>query len=204
MLRVRFGVVTAAILLTHTGWAAAPSCYDGIQNGPESDVDCGGDCPLCEIGQRCHTARDCESGLCDAGHCREQAYTPGTPVPPGYRVATSMRDRAATARIAGAAFLAIGYAAAYTSALVLPGRVSWMYAPAVGPWLSLHNVKPTASKALVVADGVIQDAGAALLIGGIASSGRQLLRTRETLSSSWWFEPEFLPGHLALNISGTF
>jgi hypothetical protein len=38
-----------------TGWAAsiscgacpAPSCSDGIQNGTETDVDCGGSCPAC-------------------------------------------------------------------------------------------------------------------------------------------------------------
>jgi hypothetical protein len=36
-----------------------PSCSDGVQNGDETDVDCGGGCPRCWLGQRCAETSDC-------------------------------------------------------------------------------------------------------------------------------------------------
>ncbi len=46
-------------------------CWDGIRNGNESDVDCGGitECPRCGIGQLCTLDVDCANGLCDGGRC---------------------------------------------------------------------------------------------------------------------------------------
>jgi len=42
-----------------------PSCVDGVQNGAESDVDCGGGaCARCANGQGCAYDADCGSGLC--------------------------------------------------------------------------------------------------------------------------------------------
>lgn len=49
--------------------AAAPSCVDGLQNGTESDVDCGGDCPGCQIGDSCNSDPDCASSYCSGGQC---------------------------------------------------------------------------------------------------------------------------------------
>lgn len=50
--------------------SAAPSCTDGIANGTETDVDCGGgSCPACGIGDQCGTPTDCVSNLCDSGVC---------------------------------------------------------------------------------------------------------------------------------------
>ena len=47
-----------------------PTCADGVKNGPETDVDCGGDsCPPCEIGQACQNSADCKVGLCTDGLC---------------------------------------------------------------------------------------------------------------------------------------
>jgi hypothetical protein len=42
----------------------SPTCSDGIQNGSESDVDCGGSCQRCVNGKRCTSFRDCQSGRC--------------------------------------------------------------------------------------------------------------------------------------------
>jgi hypothetical protein len=50
--------------------APAPSCSDGIKNGGESDVDCGGPCPPCESGLGCGGGGDCASGICDSSTCR--------------------------------------------------------------------------------------------------------------------------------------
>src|SRR5512143_701555 len=117
-MRVLVCSLAAALALFATRAAgAASSCYDGVQNGPESDVDCGGDCPLCDIGRACRVARDCQSGLCTAGQCEERLWTPSEPIPAGYRVDQSNRDRAATARLGGALFFGVGYGAAYVTAL---------------------------------------------------------------------------------------
>jgi hypothetical protein len=41
-----------------------------VQNGTETDVDCGGaSCPHCNIGQKCGGAADCSTGLCVGGLC---------------------------------------------------------------------------------------------------------------------------------------
>jgi hypothetical protein len=46
------------------------SCSDGIQNGPETDVDCGGGiCPACPVGKHCLTSNDCVSLLCTKNVC---------------------------------------------------------------------------------------------------------------------------------------
>lgn len=47
-----------------------PSCFDGEQNGQESDVDCGGNCNKCENGFDCNSGADCESNYCSAGKCQ--------------------------------------------------------------------------------------------------------------------------------------
>jgi hypothetical protein len=45
-----------------------PTCADGIKNGNETDVDCGGPtCPKCADGKTCLGATDCQSGVCSGG-----------------------------------------------------------------------------------------------------------------------------------------
>jgi plastocyanin len=42
-----------------------PTCNDGIKNGNETDVDCGGgSCPKCDLLKTCNIASDCQSNLC--------------------------------------------------------------------------------------------------------------------------------------------
>jgi len=48
-----------------------PTCADGITNGSETDVDCGGGtCPRCASGKTCATRNDCASARCDGGTCK--------------------------------------------------------------------------------------------------------------------------------------
>lgn len=55
----------------------SPTCVDGIRNGSEADVDCGGpDCPRCGNGQTCGSRNDCASALCSAGTCAACGYHP--------------------------------------------------------------------------------------------------------------------------------
>ena len=58
------------------GFCAANRCSDGIKNGTETDVDCGGvACSACALGDDCAQTSDCASGaVCSAGICRANAY----------------------------------------------------------------------------------------------------------------------------------
>jgi hypothetical protein len=49
-------------------------CNDGILNGQETDVDCGGPiCPRCSDGKRCLSGSDCQSGFCVQNICAPAA-----------------------------------------------------------------------------------------------------------------------------------
>lgn len=46
------------------------SCRDGVKNGDESDVDCGGaTCAGCYLAQQCNVAADCATHVCNGGSC---------------------------------------------------------------------------------------------------------------------------------------
>jgi hypothetical protein len=48
------------------------TCSDGVRNGDETDVDCGGTvCPGCANGGSCQSDGDCKSGVCNSGTCAE-------------------------------------------------------------------------------------------------------------------------------------
>jgi len=48
-----------------TGEMSEPRCDDGVMNGDETDVDCGGaDCPSCQAGETCNVDADCETAVC--------------------------------------------------------------------------------------------------------------------------------------------
>ena len=47
----------------------APACDDGVLNGGEGGVDCGGPCPRCPNGTPCVDASACESAACVDGAC---------------------------------------------------------------------------------------------------------------------------------------
>jgi hypothetical protein len=48
-----------------------PTCSDGIKNGNESDVDCGGSCGRCANGKICISRADCTGALCIGETCQE-------------------------------------------------------------------------------------------------------------------------------------
>jgi hypothetical protein len=53
----------------------SPTCADGIKNGNESDVDCGGNCPRCANGKACLVRNDCAGAHCVNGTCQECSPT---------------------------------------------------------------------------------------------------------------------------------
>jgi hypothetical protein len=193
--------LVSALICAAPALARAASCSDGIINGQESDVDCGGACDPCEIGERCRRARDCTSGLCSLAECIERPYTPGEPVPIGYRVEVSEHDSAASVRRFGFVFLGLSYGGAYIAALSLPGKLAWMQAPVLGPWLALDNADDKGLKALIIADGVLQAGGAALIIGGIVGRGHRLVRTSTPIVR---VTPHTLPGGYGVSLGSVF
>jgi len=61
---------TAAPTLIPTISPTAPDCVDGQLNGDETDVDCGGSCHPCAVGQACLTDKDCRQSNCgDSNVC---------------------------------------------------------------------------------------------------------------------------------------
>jgi len=58
--------------------SCAPTCDDGVQNGDETDIDCGGtDCAPCELQERCERGVDCVSDTCIEGICVPSTCTDG-------------------------------------------------------------------------------------------------------------------------------
>jgi hypothetical protein len=55
---------------TCQGGRCLPACTDTIQNGTESDVDCGGSCGRCPNTKRCTSRSDCASAFCASGTCQ--------------------------------------------------------------------------------------------------------------------------------------
>ncbi len=54
----------------------AATCQDGVKNGSETDVDCGGAaCPDCDPGEVCGNPADCTSGVCSGNPLSCQAPT---------------------------------------------------------------------------------------------------------------------------------
>ena len=63
------------------GTCAPASCDDYVQNGGETDLNCGGVCPSrCEPGQGCATGGDCTSGVCTGQVCQNPPIGGVTPV----------------------------------------------------------------------------------------------------------------------------
>ncbi len=54
------------------------SCTNGFKDAMEVDVDCGGPCHVCAIGQACTTPTDCAGGLCNSdGLCTSPSCSDG-------------------------------------------------------------------------------------------------------------------------------
>ena len=58
-------------------WCALGSCDDHVKGGTETDVDCGGKCNGCGIGDKCLTGGDCLSRVCTGGVCQAPTCTDG-------------------------------------------------------------------------------------------------------------------------------
>jgi hypothetical protein len=62
------GCAEPAEVCTAQGQCVPASCTDGVRNGDETDIDCGGSCPPCTSGQACSVHADCEPpAICGGG-----------------------------------------------------------------------------------------------------------------------------------------
>ena len=63
---------------TATGACQDPTCEDGVHNGDEADVDCGGSCnDACQNGSACTEDSDCAEGTCANDMCQPAACGDG-------------------------------------------------------------------------------------------------------------------------------
>ncbi len=60
-----------------TDTCADATCDDGVQNGDETDEDCGGSCPGCANSSSCEFNSDCLSGVCEGGNCEAPGCNDG-------------------------------------------------------------------------------------------------------------------------------
>ncbi|MEC8022637.1 MAG: MYXO-CTERM sorting domain-containing protein, partial [Myxococcota bacterium] len=61
------------------GECVGGTCTDGTQNGPETGIDCGGDCTPCDDGEGCLVDTDCANSVCldetcSPAHCVDNEF----------------------------------------------------------------------------------------------------------------------------------
>jgi sugar lactone lactonase YvrE len=61
--------------LESTCYDIPTSCQDGVRNGTETDIDCGGSCGPCTGAAACQHNDDCATGICTGGVCRTPTCT---------------------------------------------------------------------------------------------------------------------------------
>ena len=69
------GSTTSSATNSGAGGDAPGPCVDGLQNGAETDVDCGGLCKRCDDGKKCTNGADCTSNTCTEGLCAKPTCT---------------------------------------------------------------------------------------------------------------------------------
>jgi hypothetical protein len=69
--------VTSVASTGSTGGGTPGPCLDGMKDGSETDVDCGGTCKRCDDGKTCAGGADCTSNTCTAGVCAQPTCSDG-------------------------------------------------------------------------------------------------------------------------------
>ncbi len=67
---------------TPPSYLSCPSCSDGIKDGLETDIDCGGPtCGACALGLQCQQNTDCQTFNCSGGICQNFPTNPAASCP---------------------------------------------------------------------------------------------------------------------------
>jgi hypothetical protein len=70
MLQLNPDMILVCMQAPVAGPGPVDTCTDGIRDGTETDIDCGGSsCPKCANGKTCGVGSDCSSGTCTGGIC---------------------------------------------------------------------------------------------------------------------------------------
>ena len=102
-----FGVDCVSLVCVGTpALCVAPTCQDGVANGSETDIDCGGTCGPCGTNAPCVTKTDCVSKVCTAGKCKKASCSDG--VTNGLESGIDCGGGGACARCADGAICATG------------------------------------------------------------------------------------------------
>jgi hypothetical protein len=131
------------------GTPPVPTCADGVKNGGETDVDCGGPtCSDCSTGRTCSVNADCASNICTGGVCQAPpgsmtaTFTVTSNWPGGYCVTLNVKNNAAVPTTSWNVGFNTGAAVIYT-------RWNGMFTGNFGP----ENVGPVAPWNAVIPPG---------------------------------------------------
>jgi len=98
-----------------------PYCGDGVKNGDEGDVDCGGSCDAkCCAGKTCWGNFDCINGVCLSGICQAAIGQPADPA--GLQVSADVFFDRLLSWSASCATIVEGYNVYRTSSVYWPDR----------------------------------------------------------------------------------
>jgi hypothetical protein len=162
-------------------------CANGARDPNETDIDCGGDCPPCDVARKCISASDCQTAFCDESHVCALVSGPPRWIP----VAPLPTARAALASASsdGGIYALGGHAA--DDAGATPLNASEIYFPDADKWVALPNAMPTARSGLAAA--AFTD-GRVVAVGGTRDT-MILLPTTELYSpsTSQWTPSQDLP-----------
>lgn len=140
------------------GGTEVPSCEDGVQDGDEAGIDCGGSCHLACPAASCLTPDDCVTGSCVAGICElasgPPSWVPGPPL-------MTARGWLGCAVGADGRIYAIGGDTAGRSTTVItalvealqPGSGGWTPAPQLAVGRYSHAVAADSAHAIFAAGG---------------------------------------------------
>ena len=154
----------------HDGGASS-SCGDGLRDGDESDVDCGGSCAPCDVGRACAADADCRTTTCVATRCDLASGPPfWRPLP----LLVRERVNPNVATLPDGRVVAIGGG---DSANAISNTVE-AYSPATSSWSALPPMVLARSGA---AAGVV--AGRLYVAGGLGNQNQ--LESYDAAQSAW-------------------
>jgi hypothetical protein len=160
------------------GTPPVPTCADGVKNGSETDVDCGGPaCSDCSTGRTCSVNADCASNICTGGVCQAPpgsvtaTFTVTSNWPGGYCVTLNVKNNAAVPTTSWNVGFNTGAAIIYTR---WNGMFTGNFGPEnvgpVAPWNAVIPPGATNSSVGFCANRIVSGSGALPTISSAAGS----------------------------------
>jgi hypothetical protein len=113
-------------------------CANGVRDGNETDVDCGGRCGECDVGKSCRGNGDCQTGVCFESACSLATAPPFWLTIPPQSGTFSKRAFAAAATLPDGRLL---FAGGYTdNNLTTVSNVTQTFTPSTRTWSASANL----------------------------------------------------------------